>query len=1010
MYTRSMPLAILLLVLFSAPLTASETPEVQFSDRAAGMITTGPISATRSQIDSLIVMGPWESGASFNGQFQDQLGSAHWNDWTHRDLTVAEDGNHWQAHIYNADGLAGHSAGNLAAWCGTLDYPACDAPDVEGGYGNNWDDALSWTAIVAEPSLPSVVTIEAFVNLDIEPGYDFLTLELRTSDDTFGFATIGQYDSIWMNQHMNWEITIPAGDYFGPGGNEVELRFVVTSDGGWSDEDCNYYSAGACQIDDITVTLDNGNISTFDDFEDGTLGNWVPKDPIGSGDFSQLRDGLSDMDNCLTNSSVQVCFVDDGVVVPGTGGTECVDWCYGPGGFILNFTGGLVTHGKIKNAVMSPVMPWPEDYDGGLYEFDVYVHEPLTMDSGGIFYGWGVRSVTGSDPDAINSASWLSTNFLFYGGPEYRRHHEDISGFIEPGATYVQVRFFIWDFPTWDWHLGPNGTPAPYYDNVRVTALNTYGPSVLLSDADLANDSFPATGVLDPENLASNSVRFDSGKSDGNEAQDYIQAFISTQGEGTYLVPPTMYYRLIPNSVFDGVRTSGLPNSGSISGSSSRESATYKFDLPDTGFFYPGDIIHYYFTAAQETPSGLETVMIPADTLGFSQNPWGANSQSPGLSAYDQKFTVRALPSMYEGGSNPNILIWDDTCDPEFTTALRHDLNQAQAFTYHNGFDLYRRNAAGGGSHLARDVSPEILAGYSAVFYFSGKSSGTLLGANWEEQRADLDLLIQYLEENEERGLFINGDHVLAALNNNTDGQHLLHDFLGITLTDEDIIPLISNTTVPRVLSVESTLFENSGIDEWLVTGYCPESRGMNAVETAEGAVRLAEFAAPSGQGGYYPYAAAAYFQGPNLARCFSMPYDFRRIQQLPGWEFYGLSMRSHILRILASGFSGMGFPVVDMTPAPDRLVLAASAYPNPFNPATTISFNLPGEGRLSLKVYNVRGQLVRALADTHFAAGPGKIEWNGEDQSGGSVASGVYFYELRFGDDVITEKMMMLK
>jgi len=52
----------------------------------------------------------------------------------------------------------------------------------------------------------------------------------------------------------------------------------------------------------------------------------------------------------------------------------------------------------------------------------------------------------------------------------------------------------------------------------------------------------------------------------------------------------------------------------------------------------------------------------------------------------------------------------------------------------------------------------------------------------------------------------------------------------------------------------------------------------------------------------------------------------------------------------------------------------------------------------------------VRSLVDEPHEAGAGRVIWNGEDQSGGSVASGVYFYKLKFGDGVITEKMMMIK
>ena len=61
----------------------------------------------------------------------------------------------------------------------------------------------------------------------------------------------------------------------------------------------------------------------------------------GTGDFAHLWTGLMDLDTCRDNFSTQEAFIDDGQVVPGTGGSPCITWCYGPGGWIVNTTGGL---------------------------------------------------------------------------------------------------------------------------------------------------------------------------------------------------------------------------------------------------------------------------------------------------------------------------------------------------------------------------------------------------------------------------------------------------------------------------------------------------------------------------------------------------------------------------------------------------------------------------------------------------------------------------------------------
>lgn len=69
--------------------------------------------------------------------------------------------------------------------------------------------------------------------------------------------------------------------------------------------------------------------------------------------------------------------------------------------------------------------------------------------------------------------------------------------------------------------------------------------------------------------------------------------------------------------------------------------------------------------------------------------------------------------------------------------------------------------------------------------------------------------------------------------------------------------------------------------------------------------------------------------------------------------------------------------------------------FPNPFNPSTAIKFVLPKAGKVTLQIFNETGQLVRALVDGEMNAGRHEISWDGRNQAGAAVASGVYFYQL---------------
>jgi hypothetical protein len=84
--------------------------------------------------------------------------------------------------------------------------------------------------------------------------------------------------------------------------------------------------------------------------------------------------------------------------------------------------------------------------------------------------------------------------------------------------------------------------------------------------------------------------------------------------------------------------------------------------------------------------------------------------------------------------------------------------------------------------------------------------------------------------------------------------------------------------------------------------------------------------------------------------------------------------------------------------------------YPNPFKPFTTIGFNLPEEAQVSVSIYDIEGKLVKSLVNETFSEGYNQTMWDGTDANGNSVASGVYFYRLRAGQQVLTKKMTLLK
>ncbi len=84
--------------------------------------------------------------------------------------------------------------------------------------------------------------------------------------------------------------------------------------------------------------------------------------------------------------------------------------------------------------------------------------------------------------------------------------------------------------------------------------------------------------------------------------------------------------------------------------------------------------------------------------------------------------------------------------------------------------------------------------------------------------------------------------------------------------------------------------------------------------------------------------------------------------------------------------------------------------YPNPFNPTTTISFSIPKESNVEISIYNIKGQKVKEIVSDQLASGEHSVVWDGRDENGKPVSSGIYFYKLKAGGFREVRKMILMK
>jgi hypothetical protein len=139
---------------------------------------------------------------------------------------------------------------------------------------------------------------------------------------------------------------------------------------------------------------------------------------------------------------------------------------------------------------------------------------------------------------------------------------------------------------------------------------------------------------------------------------------------------------------------------------------------------------------------------------------------------------------------------------------------------------------------------------------------------------------------------------------------------------------------------------------------------------------------------------------------------------ETPGWvdpEYDGWNMHYKVTAVDYTGNesdpSGPGTTTAVTEPAIPKIFALHQNVPNPFNPTTRIQYDVPTNGgKVTIRIYDVEGRLVRTLVDGHQSAGQKTTSWHGRNNRGQNVATGVYFYRMTAPGFVTTRKMVLLK
>ncbi len=849
---------------------------------------------TGAPTDTLYLLG---GPGRLDGKFEDGAGVPDRQGWTGVDLTQPADV-WWSISTFNAGPLDPTTPGNRAWWCGRLFAP-CSPEDPPEGTGDEWDERLDWSGVVPAPAAPVTVRVRARISYDTDPANDWLLLQAWQGS---AWSTLEDWTARGTAVAVDETIVLDPADYTGTGGDEVRLRWRFISDGAFSDEDCLWPGTGV-QIDSVAVTFDQGGgehlVGTVETCEPGDPLQWTPTGRIGVGEFSAVRGGLGDLDPLRDNSSPQFTFIDDGMVVPGTGGQPCLTWCYGPGGWIVNQDRGLAdTYVYLDDEVRSPPLAVPAgDRPGALLAFDVYVHGGFSSTMRTIAALWHVRST--ADPAGQDGWSeWRDRGTALWGGPAYVRVHHEVSDLLVPDAAWIQVALGARDL---GYGSGDDGTPAPYFDNVAFKVFVRAEPQVHL---------------VRPDGLG-----------------DYatIQEAIGAAAVGDTV--------RLADGVFTGPGNRSLDFLGK------------DLVLASAGGDPAACVIDCEGSAAE-----------PRRVLRF------ASGEGP--DAVVMGVTLRGGWENVNGGA---VLI--SGASPTFRDCVFTD-------------NIVGANNRNGGAVSIRGGAP------------------SFLGCTFTRNEAYYGGAVTAYEG--ARPLFEDCLFALNVANRGGGGIHAAGSGSDVTIRR---CTFADHTS--RIFGGAVALFSQASADlGHSIIAFAAAGPAIY-LDTAGGATAaLACCDLYGNPGGNWTGALA-----PQLGQDGNLEADPRFCRTWGGGDPYALMDTSPCAPDHAPGCGLMGARAVacsDPSPVPDDLPAAPgpalSAWPNPFNPVTTLAYVVPAAGRVELRIHDLRNRLVRTLVAGSEDAGTRTVVWRGDDDAGHAVASGVYLAVLTTAGGRTAAKLALIR
>ncbi len=957
--------------------------------------------------------------------------------------------------------------GAKSMWCGqwqTTATPWCSWATLP-GYGNSWEQRL-----VSEVIDCDTLTWAWTAVWDSESGYDYTYAEYY---DNLTMSWLALPINAGAEAYDGVGGPLSEAHQVITSGGSTQLRFHFVSDEAYSDQDGGWPSVeGAFKVDDIGIVATNGFSNGPQTFETETCqskssgdGFWTAQSAPGYGLYGALHSatGLVQEDPCLHPLSNMWGFFDD----PLTTNYACGGWPlqgampYGPDANDL----------YMWNEIWSP---WVQNQGSGSdYQIQFLSYRDLPLDNLQ-FYLWEVRGkdVSGC-PSEWDTDWWVWMG----GQKDWIRGVFQIGAFVPPGSVELQVAIgaidmcYLW---CGVYGTGACHSHAPILDQMYFYRVDFTGPQWDVRDIELFQDNFPENGevvgfarcdmprdmlpgdngtILPGDSLLIQVIDPDGIGTDPTVGGPSVYLFAKvTDRHGTPIAGKSGVAIQSP----DNIRFTGDPNAGTLRypfvGPASAPAGLpagwsqyrmddaysrigglqpdqYCCDLMDiangnyvnenapanVGIFTPGDVINYFLGAK----NSLGQWSYFHRTYG---GQGAANTTADINEAVQGAMEWSVLPDAgREPGDLGDILFVDDADDRGGPAQLYFDW----AFRYMgiedrvDRFDVIGPSSSVGNGLASRvkNVFAQIIGDpveiYQKILWNSSDlrsgligDGGTANGGSGPEKTDSYDLLFTFLNHHPDNpGVYVAGDNIAEEWAGliGAGAVNLKSTFMTHALTNG------SHTAAGEPVSPLTTQSIGSPIGPASMYAYggCPVINDFDVLMPTGSAFYAMEYEIP-GHGGVI--AQATPNAAETTARYVMSGFAYNYIRD----DGLGATMPdrvAHLRDILIWFQNIIDDPIgIDPVAFENRL---DNAYPNPFNPTTTIKYSIAERAHVTLKVYNAAGQLVHTLVDEAQAPSAEGFSkgWNGLNDKGQSVSSGVYFYKLTVSNGFsMTKKMVLLK